>query len=117
MTNPVARVVSVGMYGDDTAPRWRSIYLWCPACDHLKGIPLPGEDGALPPNGPYWGWDGNLEAPTLSPSILQHGSGNLPQCHSFLKNGRWEFLSDYTHKLAGQTVDMVPLPDWVCKEK
>lgn len=31
-------------------------------------------------------------------------------CHSFLRAGRWEFLSDSAHHLAGQTVDMVPLP-------
>lgn len=33
-------------------------------------------------------------------------------CHSFLRDGRWEFLSDSAHHLAGQTVDMVPGPDY-----
>ena len=118
MTNPVARVVRTGMH-DETVPKWRTIYLWCPGCDGLKALPLAGEDGALPqwPVGrAHWDWDGNLEAPTLSPSILQHASGSLPACHSFLRAGRWEFLSDCTHSLAGQTVDMVPLPDWVIGE-
>jgi hypothetical protein len=34
-------------------------------------------------------------------------------CHSFLKAGVWEFLTDSAHKLAGQKVPMIPLPDWV----
>lgn len=119
MTNPVARLVTCRMYGDpDEMPSWRTIYIWCPGCDHIKGIPIPGEDGTLPRNGQaHWTWNGSLESPTLSPSILQHASPSMPQCHSFLRDGRWEFLSDCTHALAGQTVDMVPLPDWVMGER
>jgi len=30
-------------------------------------------------------------------------------CHSFVTDGRIQFLGDCTHTLAGQTVD---LPDW-----
>lgn len=30
-------------------------------------------------------------------------------CHSFLKNGMWQFLNDSAHELAGKTVPMVPL--------
>jgi hypothetical protein len=30
-------------------------------------------------------------------------------CHSFVTEGRIEFLSDSTHELAGQTV---PIPEW-----
>lgn len=37
-------------------------------------------------------------------------------CHSYVKAGRWEFLGDCTHDLAGQTVPMVPLPDWLVRE-
>lgn len=36
-----------------------------------------------------------------------------PRCHSFVRDGKIEFLSDSTHKLAGQTVDLPPLPDWL----
>ena len=31
-------------------------------------------------------------------------------CHSFVTDGRIEFLSDCTHKLAGQTVDLPTFP-------
>lgn len=117
MTNPVAKVSDTGYYGGSDDSKWRTIWLWCPGCDHIKGIPIPGADGTLPRDRPKWDWNGSLDAPTLTPSILQHGSGKVPRCHSFLRDGRWEFLSDSTHALAGQMVDMVPLPDWVMGEK
>lgn len=61
---------------------------------------------------PSWTWDGNLDAPTLSPSILTRGANDLV-CHSFLRNGVFEFLSDSTHPLSGQFVPIPDLPDWV----
>ncbi|WP_051264705.1 DUF6527 family protein [Nakamurella lactea] len=78
------------------------IYMQCPACDFLHGVRIIGQ-GA-------WDWDCNRDAPTISPSILVQGGAENIRCHSFLKAGRWEFLSDCTHAFAGQTVDMVPLP-------
>jgi hypothetical protein len=37
---------------------------------------------------PHWKWDGNREAPTLSPSILVHGNpGWSAEWHGFLENG------------------------------
>jgi hypothetical protein len=41
-----------------------------------------------------------------------HTPGN---CHSYVPAGRWEFLADSAHALAGQTVDMVPVPDWLVR--
>lgn len=61
---------------------------------------------------PAWHWDGNLEFPTLSPSILT-GKGTAQICHSFLKAGVFEFLEDCTHSLAGQLVAIPDLPSWV----
>jgi hypothetical protein len=62
------------------------------------------------PSGPTWTWDGNETAPTFDPSILVQAR---IRCHSYLRAGMWEFLSDCEHALAGRTVDMVPLPDWL----
>lgn len=90
---------------------------WCPACE-------TGHQITTPP----WTFDGNLESPTVEASILVGGvqwaegepfhdkhhakvaAGEPTVCHSFLRAGRWEFLSDCTHDLAGQTVDVVPFP-------
>ena len=59
---------------------------------------------------PHWNFDGNLDAPTLSPSILARRDmdGKPYVCHSFVRAGKIEYLNDCTHELAGKTV---PLPD------
>ncbi len=99
----------------------------CPGCDGPHEIPVDS-NGHRP--GAAWGWNGSYEAPTFTPSILVGchewhppvTSENLeawkrapwPQqkvatvCHSFVTDGRIQFLGDCTHSLAGQTVD---LPD------
>jgi hypothetical protein len=84
------------------------IGFWCPGCDGLHVMRTKGVVH------PVWQWDGNVDAPTLSPSLLVtyqdlSGEGQDERCHSFVKAGQIEFLSDCTHALAGQTVSM---PDW-----
>jgi hypothetical protein len=74
----------------------------CPGCAQLHQIHTK-------PNG--WTWDGSTDVPTFSPSVLVQGPlGGVAdgRCHSFVRSGRIEFLSDCSHALAGQTVD---LPD------
>lgn len=60
-----------------------------------------------------WTFNGDEERPTFSPSMLVHPNPNAnppsPLCHSFVRDGRIEFLSDCTHALAGQTVDLQEL--------
>lgn len=151
----------------------RQVWTWCPGCDSLH--PFTIESNGKLNRGTTWSWDGDLERPTFSPSLLCYSSvhlcegehppvvcqnpdcprtghslgavidgvllwkfpGGFPDdaervrghqtphprdpafgnCHSFLRAGRWEFLSDSAHALAGQTVDMVPLPDgWAGQE-
>lgn len=48
----------------------------------------------------------DLERPTFSPSILFKTTGLV--CHSYVQDGRIQFLGDCTHPLAGQTIE---LPD------
>ena len=124
-TNPVAALRHI-VDGDLT---YDSLMFWCPGCEY------PDEDGEpqegahmLPVNSavktPQWTWNGSLEAPTLSPSILTRQEHKrrrvdgvstdvgLFVCHSFMVDGQMQFLGDCTHALAGQTVPLPPLPDW-----
>lgn len=58
-----------------------------------------------------WTFSGDVERPTFRASMLVHEDPNVPsrkRCHSFVTDGRIEFLSDCGHAMAGQTVD---LPD------
>jgi len=62
-----------------------------------------------------WTFNNNQESPTFSPSVLVQyngvdadNGGPASRCHSYVTDGRIQFLSDSTHNLSGQTVD---LPD------
>lgn len=50
-----------------------------------------GREGYLPfareGDHPSWEWDGNLEKPTLTPSVLQVGGCRW---HGWLRNGEWK---------------------------
>lgn len=90
------------------------LMLWCPGCEDLHQITTRRTDGAG-----VWTWDGNREQPTISPSILVNQGKAHPGkeiCHSFVQNGQWQFLADSTHPLAGQTVPVIPLPDWLIND-
>lgn len=120
MTNPlvvVRRVVKAGPDGADV-PCGRACWVWCPGCDDAHRFEIVGEDGSHPDRADCWTWDGNLEAPTFAASMLVRWTWGTPPvdkvCHSFVRAGAWEFLGDSTHALAGQTVPMVPVPDWLC---
>lgn len=88
------------------------LMFWCPGCDGAHQVGVGHGDG------PRWGYNGDPEAPTFTPSILvtyngrDAGIDGAPPaiCHSFVTDGRIQFLGDCTHALAGQTVD---IPDWV----
>lgn len=111
MTNPVAMLRHV----TDGETRYDALMFCCPGCageggsSGLHMLPVNATDSA---GRPKWTWDGNLEAPTLEPSILTRwGAANV--CHSYLRNGVIEYLGDCTHQYAGQHVPLAPLPDWI----
>lgn len=94
--------------------------VWCPGCDSLHRFRSHIDGGTN--TGPLWDWDGNAERPTFTPSLLvrwngkENGQSVSRTCHSFLREGVWQFLPDCTHDLASRQVAMVPLPDWVVAE-
>lgn len=53
-----------------------------------------------------WTFNGNFERPTFAPSLLTW-SDPARRCHSFVRDGCIEFLSDSFHELAGKTVEMM----------
>lgn len=75
---------------------------YCPGCKcgHSFDVRTDGKR-------PAWTFDGNMERPTFSPSLLYPDR----RCHLFLRDGMIEFLSDCTHELAGRTVPMEPWDD------
>jgi hypothetical protein len=116
MTNPVAVIRDLSTKDN----HYKAIAFCCPGCakDGGPGLHMLPIQGNIPVNTAQWAWDGNIEAPTLSPSILTRSqyNGKPTVCHSFMRAGNLEFLSDCTHHLAGQTVPLPPLPDWFVRE-
>ena len=54
-----------------------------------------------------WTWNGDTDKPTLRPSVLQTMPPTTDQCHVWITDGQVIFLSDCTHELAGQTLDLL----------
>lgn len=87
-----------------------SVMIDCPGCGALHCFSIDKPNGM----GSQWSWNGDIEKPTFSPSILVRCDyttvGKLDDiCHSFVSDGKMQFLADCTHSLAGQTVE---LPEW-----
>lgn len=108
----------------------------CPGCDTTHSINVDSSER------PRWTWNGSADKPTFTPSVLVRSGHHLPGhkpgwpcwctynqaelakgnepsgfdcnvCHSFITDGQIQFLSDCTHALAGQTVQ---LPKWEVSE-
>jgi hypothetical protein len=94
---------------------------WCPGCEQMHAV-------TVAPHPHPWGFNGDFDKPTFTPSVhvtsghymLGHcgdcwctynakhpdkpASFKCRSCHSFVTDGRIQFLDDCTHALAGQTV-------------
>lgn len=86
-------------------PDFQVVEFKCPGCGWTHRLNTDPNVGR-----PCWTFNGSLEEPTISPSInawREYGSNRETQrCHSFVRDGQIEFLSDCTHDLRGQTVDL-----------
>ena len=77
------------------------VVVHCPGCGLGHPFRTRGD-------GPKWTWNGDMEAPTFSPSMLVNKDYPKSRCHSFVENGKIRFLGDCHHDLKNTTVD---LPD------
>jgi hypothetical protein len=123
------------LHGATDGPDGRLLSFRCPGCGDVHQIYVHRQPGQA---GPVWGWNGDEVRPTFTPSILatsghycthfnpgercwcsanaeEVAAGREPfsydcyRCHSYVTDGRIQFLGDCSHHLAGQTVD---LPAW-----
>lgn len=94
------------------------VFFWCQGCQRRHGARVGVQSSTDPRE--TWDWNGSLDKPTFTPSILVTYSGadagrdGAPpaRCHSWVADGRIEYLGDSTHAMAGQTVDLPEMPDW-----
>lgn len=123
----------------DGEGRFGAVLINCPGCGDrhalpVRTVPAGYVESPYYAGGAHWDFNGSLEQPTFSPSLLirsghyatEHKPGDscwctyrdeegepapfaCVVCHSFIRDGRIEFLNDCTHALAGQTVDLPPV--------
>lgn len=66
-------------------------------------------------NGAKWTFDGNVNAPTFTPSmnaaVGPFPDGHVERCHYFLRAGVIDYLPDCTHAMKGQKVPLPDLPE------
>jgi len=67
----------------------------------------PGCNGSHAYHVPRWSFNGNMESPTFSPSLLCNPDHNPTRCHLFITNGFIQYCGDCHHDLKGKTVPMV----------
>lgn len=93
-------------YPHRNGPEPYVLSFYCPGCkqEHPYHVANPHRGASET----VWTWNGSMEAPTFSPSLLVYPSPGQPRCHCFVRDGRIEFCGDSDHALAGQTVPMVP---------
>jgi hypothetical protein len=75
-----------------------SSYVWyyqCPGC----GIEHAFKDTLHT-------FNGDVNKPTIWPSLLHNNPQNYKTCHSFITDGRISYQSDSWHALKGQTVEL-----------
>ena len=77
----------------DGSPGYEAYLFHCPGCGHLHAVYTKHAH-----HGAKLEWSFNDK---------QFG-GNIPpeRCHSFIREGKIQFLDDCTHHLKGQTVEM-----------
>jgi uncharacterized protein DUF6527 len=102
-------VITVELTNQDNTEK--SLVFMCPGCGEHHPVRIKSADAARP----CWTWNGDRDKPTFSPSLLVRYdyTDGRPQkvCHSFIREGRIEFLGDCTHDKAGQTLDL-PACEW-----
>lgn len=91
-------------------------WFWCPGCNSHHTYRTKLAKGEA---GPTWGFNGNMEKPSFTPSLrvfypahMEHGV-KVPEktlCHLYLTDGVIRYEGDCIHNLAGKQVPLGEIP-------
>ena len=84
------------------------LWFFCPGCNFAHSIAITGPRA--------WKYNGNVEKPTVDPSILVTMPTTPIRCHSYVTDGQIRFLDDCWHVLRGHTVPLPELPQWLAED-
>ncbi len=98
MTNKNKSLVRTLTNQDETAT---SYGIFCPGCERMHMFDK------------RWTFNGDFDRPTFTPSMLVYqpnpekpASKYNQRCHSFVTDGKIKFLSDCTHDMVNQTLEL-----------
>lgn len=82
-----------------------NLYYWCEGCWRAHSVPIN-----------RWQYSGTEDNPTISPSVRHYytnpeNNQETTICHYFIRNGNIEYCNDCEHKLKGQTLKLIDIPD------
>ena len=76
------------------------VWIYCPGCKTHHAFTVKH------PTFSPWQWNGDIEKPTFSPSMLVNKDYPESRCHSFVREGKIQYLDDCFHELKNQTVEL-----------
>lgn len=80
-------------------------YLYmCKGCGYEHAFSLNTEGG-------HHSFNKDLDNPTVNPSLVQNFTPGM-MCHSFIKEGKIQYLNDCWHEFAGQTIELPDESEW-----
>lgn len=95
----IRRVIEYTDDGEHFTEYWM---FWCPGCGNAHEARTISHDG----KGPIWTFDGNVDCPTIEPSLRISETRGDPYCHVVVTKGMLNFCVDCGHHLAGKVIPM-----------
>lgn len=74
-------------------------HYFCMGCGYTHCFELKSAGG-------HHDFNMDLDNPTVSPSLLQNFGGGSKLCHSFIRNGKIQYLNDCQHSYAGYAIEL-----------
>lgn len=99
-----------------------SYQFYCPGCNCLHSYVVASWKDPEGNQHTGWRFDGNLESPTFSPSLLifythPQTKQRVSICHVVLTNGILNFCHDCEHELKGKSVPLPEIPEHLSDRK
>lgn len=106
----MAKIKHVEYIDKETGEKYHhdQYHYWCEGCGYEHCF-------ALKEVGGHHQFNGDLDNPTVSPSLVQNFTPGR-MCHSFIRAGKIQYLNDCWHHLKGQTVELLDI-DKILEER
>lgn len=87
---PMSKIKAIGMSGNN-----RVYVFFCPGCLHDHAYEVP-----------RWEWNGSLDKPTFTPSLMNNANYPESRCHLAVTDGVIHFYDDCHHDMKGKDIPM-----------